>query len=49
MVDAQHLIAFCQAQQDWLLGTVESLVKLESPTDDKVAVDHAGRSCRVIF
>ncbi len=42
MVDAQHLIAFCQAQQDWLLGTVESLVKLESPTDDKAAVDTCG-------
>jgi len=42
MVDAQHLIAFCQAQEDWLLGTIETLVKLESPTDDKGAVDTCG-------
>jgi glutamate carboxypeptidase len=42
MVDAQHLLAFCEAHQDWLLGTIESLVTLESPTDDKRAVDKCG-------
>ena len=42
MVDAQHLLAFCASQQDWLLGTIESLVALESPTDDKRAVDQCG-------
>ena len=42
MVDAQHLLAFCESQQDWLLGTIESLVALESPTDDKRAVDQCG-------
>ncbi len=42
MVDAQHLTAFCQAQQDWLLATTRALVALESPTDDKAAVDACG-------
>jgi glutamate carboxypeptidase len=33
---------FCESQRDWLLDTIESLVRLESPTDDKAAVDRCG-------
>lgn len=33
---------FCHAQRDWLLETVEALVRLESPTTDKAAVDRCG-------
>jgi len=42
MVDAQHLLAFCRAQQDWLLATIRALVALESPTNEKAAVDRCG-------
>ena len=31
--------AFCRANADWLLDFVEELAELESPTDDKSAVD----------
>ena len=33
---------FCRAERPWLLETIESLVRLESPTDDKAAVDRCG-------
>jgi glutamate carboxypeptidase len=33
---------FCRGQQDWLRRTIEALVQLESPTDDKPAVDRCG-------
>jgi glutamate carboxypeptidase len=33
---------FCESQRGWLLETIESLVRLESPTDDKAAVDRCG-------
>ncbi len=33
---------FCRAEQDWLLETIEALVRLESPTTDKAAVDRCG-------
>jgi glutamate carboxypeptidase len=33
---------FCRGQRDWLLETVEALVRLESPTPDKAAVDRCG-------
>jgi glutamate carboxypeptidase len=33
---------FCRAHHDWLLETTESLVALESPTTEKVAVDRCG-------
>ena len=33
---------FCRAQQPWLIDTIESLVRLESPTTDKDAVDRCG-------
>jgi glutamate carboxypeptidase len=33
---------FCRAQRDWVLDTTEALVRLESPTTDKAAVDRCG-------
>jgi glutamate carboxypeptidase len=40
MTDA--LLAWCAAEREWLLETVESLVRLESPSTDKAAVDRCG-------
>lgn len=34
---------FCRAERDWLIETTEALVRLESPTTDKAAVDRCGR------
>src|SRR3989454_11932720 len=36
------LCDFCRSQREWLLETIESLVRLESPTTDKAAVDRCG-------
>jgi glutamate carboxypeptidase len=33
---------FCRANRDWILETTEALVRIESPTTDKVAVDRCG-------
>ena len=33
---------FCRAERMWLLDTVEALVRIESPTTDKTAVDRCG-------
>jgi glutamate carboxypeptidase len=33
---------FCRAERGWLLDTTEALVRLESPTTDKAAVDRCG-------
>jgi glutamate carboxypeptidase len=33
---------FCRAERTWLLETVEALVRIESPTTDKTAVDRCG-------
>ena len=33
---------FCRGERDWLLETIETLVRLESPTTDKTAVDRCG-------
>src|SRR5476649_1000134 len=33
---------FCRAERDWLLDTIQALVRLESPTTDKAAVDRCG-------
>ena len=38
-----ELLAFCRSQEAWLRETVEALVRLESPSDDKTAVDRCGR------
>jgi glutamate carboxypeptidase len=37
-----HLLDFCRAERNWLLDTIETLVRLESPTTDKTAVDRCG-------
>jgi glutamate carboxypeptidase len=39
---AQRLLEFCQREQEWLLDTIAALVRAESPTDDKAAVDRCG-------
>jgi glutamate carboxypeptidase len=36
------LLTFCQSQATWLRETVEALVRLESPSVDKMAVDRCG-------
>jgi glutamate carboxypeptidase len=33
---------FCRAEREWLLQTIETLTRFESPTTDKVAVDRCG-------
>ena len=33
---------FCRGERGWLLETIEALVRLESPSDDKAAVDRCG-------
>jgi glutamate carboxypeptidase len=33
---------FCRSEEQWLLETIEALVRLESPTNDKAAVDRCG-------
>lgn len=36
-------LAFCEARREWLIETIEVLVRAESPTTDKAAVDRCGR------
>jgi glutamate carboxypeptidase len=36
------LVAWCRAEHDWLLETIAALVRLESPSTDKAAVDRCG-------
>lgn len=38
----KDLQTFCQREESWLLETIESLVRIESPTPDKAAVDRCG-------
>lgn len=42
MIAAQHLLEFCRNEEPWLIGTIESLAKCESPTNEKAAVDRCG-------
>jgi glutamate carboxypeptidase len=37
-----QLAEYCERHEGWLLDTIEALVRLESPTDDKAAVDKCG-------
>src|SRR5438132_11727265 len=37
-----NLRDFCRGERDWLLDTVETLVRIESPSTDKAAVDRCG-------
>jgi len=41
--DSSDLLDFCRSQSAWVRETVETLVSLESPSDDKAAVDRCGR------
>src|SRR4026207_11140 len=43
MVILAALRDFCRREAGWLLDTIEALVRLESPTTDKAAVDRCGR------
>jgi glutamate carboxypeptidase len=36
------LLAYCRSEEPWLLETIESLVRSESPSNDKAAVDRCG-------
>lgn len=36
-----HLLAACQRHRDWLVSTIEDLVRLESPSDDPAALERA--------
>jgi len=38
----RQLADYCQEHESWLLETIEALVRMESPTDDKAAVDRCG-------
>jgi glutamate carboxypeptidase len=40
------LDAFCRAHEAWLFATIEALVAIESPTDDKAAVDRCAAELR---
>ena len=42
MSQLYDLQKFCRAERDWLLEMIEALVRLESPTTDKAAVDRCG-------
>ncbi|MEW6320708.1 MAG: M20 family metallopeptidase [Acidobacteriota bacterium] len=41
-MSATRFLDYCRQQERWLLDTVIQLVRLESPTDDKAAVDRCG-------
>jgi glutamate carboxypeptidase len=43
---AESLLTFCRGHLPWLLETIESLVRLESPSTDKAAVDRCGTAIR---
>src|SRR5262245_18996046 len=38
----QEILRFCEAESAWVREAVEALVRLESPCDDKAAVDRCG-------
>ena len=44
---AHEQLRFCESQQEWFLETIEALVALESPTNDKAAVDRCGADLAV--
>lgn len=37
-----NLLTFCEAERPWLMDTIAALVRHESPSDDKAAVDRCG-------
>jgi len=38
----EEILRFCESESAWVRNAVESLVRLESPSDDKAAVDRCG-------
>jgi glutamate carboxypeptidase len=38
----QDILRFCESESAWVRKTVETLVRLESPSDDKASVDRCG-------
>jgi glutamate carboxypeptidase len=42
-VNSSALLEFCKCEQAWALETLDTLVCLESPSDDKPAVDRCGQ------
>ena len=43
---SQPLEQFCRAHESWLHAVIDALVSIESPTDDKAAVDRCGAELR---
>lgn len=41
-MDKQVLLEWCESERPWLRRTIETLVRLESPSTDKAAVDRCG-------
>jgi len=41
VTEDQALLAACEAGRAWMLETIETLARIESPSDDKAAVDRA--------
>lgn len=39
----QEMLAWCESRREWAVETTLALARLESPTDDKAAVDGCGR------
>src|SRR5262245_2653293 len=40
--DPSAILRFCTAQSPWLIETLSALVRLESPSTDRTAVDRCG-------
>ncbi len=47
--DPGTLLACCESHAAWLLETIERLVRLESPSTDKAAVDRCGAGVAELF
>ena len=45
----QSLLAAAESHRDWALGVIEDLVRLESPSTDKAALDRAGAEVARLF
>lgn len=44
-----RLLQYCRSRETWLLDLITSLVAIESPTDDKAAVDACGRALEEVI
>lgn len=42
LYDAKKVQDFCRSEREWLLDTIEALVRIESPSTEKAAVDRCG-------